>query len=91
LKTIYVTLSTGNEYLYQTLTGYLDTINPTDPTLTTPTSGSITSGTITLTWSAATDTGVGLSGYRWYVSSTGTFATISLSGFTTGVSTTLAT
>ncbi len=91
LKTIYVTLSTGNEYLYQTLTWYLDTTKPTDPTLLTPTSWSITSGVITFTWSWAIDTGVGLSGYRWYISSTGTFATISMSGFTTGVTTTLAT
>ncbi len=52
---------------------YVDTIAPTTTTLVTPNSGSTlcSSGATTFSWSAATDTGVGLSGYRYLITSSG--------------------
>ncbi|MFA6255912.1 MAG: right-handed parallel beta-helix repeat-containing protein [Candidatus Absconditabacterales bacterium] len=90
LKTIYVSLSTGNEYLSTTLTGYLDTTAPNTPSLTSPTSGATATGAFTLTWATVIDSGVGLSGYQYFVSTTGTFATLIKSGFTNATTTSVA-
>ena len=83
LKTIYVTLSTGNEYLTATLIGYLDTTAPSAPSLVRPVSWSITSGAFTLAWSTSTDTGIGLSWYQYFVSTSTGFASTVKSWFTT--------
>ena len=54
-----------------------DTLPPTTPTLVSPLSGIYLSGTTpSLAWTTATDTGVGLSGYIWQVSTGSTFASI---------------
>lgn len=82
-KILYVYLYTWSETKFTTLTGYLDITKPSDPTLSSPASGYVTTWTLTLSWSAATETGIWLSGYRWYISPDTAFATITLSGFTT--------
>ncbi|MCX6823260.1 MAG: right-handed parallel beta-helix repeat-containing protein [candidate division SR1 bacterium] len=83
IRTIYVYLYTGNESSFTTLIGYIDMTAPTSPTLSSPASGTvIAASTATLSWAAATDgAGIGLSGYRWYISDTDAFSSILLSGF----------
>lgn len=84
LKTIYVLLNTGTDSAYAVLTGYLDATAPSTPTLISPTSGSIVTGSINLDRSASSDAWAGLSGYRYFISTTWTFATVTTSWFVTG-------
>lgn len=70
LQTTDTTSTTG-----RTFTVYLDTTAPSIPVLTSPLSGAIASGAFSLMWSTATDTWVGLSGYQYFVSTTGTIGT----------------
>lgn len=91
LKSLYVLLSTGNQSLAKTLTWYLDTSAPSSPTLSSPTSGAITSWAFALGRSSATDTWVWISWYQYFISNTGTFSSIMLSGFTTTTTVNIAT
>ncbi|MFA5747875.1 MAG: right-handed parallel beta-helix repeat-containing protein [Candidatus Absconditabacterales bacterium] len=84
-KNIYVQFYTGNETTYNTgLSLILDSAGPTTPTLSSPTSGGNIIGTGNLIWSASVDSGVGISGYYCYVSTSPIFASNFTSGFTSG-------
>jgi hypothetical protein len=60
---------------------------PTAPTLTSPADGTtdVTPGTVTLTWSAATDAETDSLTYYWYLSTASDFSTIADSGTATGL------
>ncbi|HMS91830.1 MAG TPA: hypothetical protein PKC87_06400, partial [Candidatus Absconditabacterales bacterium] len=83
-KTIYITFLTGNQTYSINKSIVLDTTAPTIPILSSPISGEIISGTCTLNRSTVVDSGVGLSGYQYFIATTGTLGTgIISSGFTT--------
>lgn len=82
LKTVYVIFTnTSWEIITKTVTAYLDTSTPA-PILSTPASGTSANGAFNLMRSTLVDGGVGLSGYQYFVSTTGTFATVVKSGST---------
>ncbi|MCX6825055.1 MAG: leucine-rich repeat protein [candidate division SR1 bacterium] len=95
IKHIYLSFSNASgAVVSNTITIYLDT-TVNGPTLTSPTSGAtLTGATLTgafsLAWAASGTDAVGLSGYQYFISTTGTFATLVLSGTTTGTSTGIA-
>jgi len=90
-KNIYVTFTnTSWEVVSKIITVYLDTTAPSIPTLTSPISGGTASWVFTLTWSASTDAGVGISWYQYFVSTTGNFSSLAKSGFTTSTSAAIA-
>ena len=77
-----------NETLVYTQTIYLDTVGPSKPTLLTPASGATANpNNVALSWTIATDAGIGTSGYVYQLSKNSNFTTIALSGTTanTGV------
>ena len=84
LKRLYITFSTGSETTGITYTITLDTTAPTAPVLTSPINGNLATGGFALTWNTSTDTGVGLSGYYYFISTGSAFATLSKTGFVTG-------
>ena len=59
-----------------------DTIAPTIPILLSPISGAIVTGTVNLLRSGVVDTGVGMSGYIYQISTGSAFTTFITSGFT---------
>ncbi len=79
------TTTTGNIF-----TVYLDTTAPTLPNLLSPISGNTATGAFSLSWAPSTDTWVWLSGYQYFISTTGTFAHTIKSWFTTSNSVALA-
>lgn len=81
-KKIYFEATDGITTTWTTFTVILDTTVPTI-TLYNPSSGSVVSWAFMLLWSAAGTDAVGISGYRYYLSTTGTFTTVVKSGFTT--------
>jgi len=89
IKNIYLQVSDGIITTGKTFVSYLDTTAPSIPTLISPISGGIATGAFTLARSTSSDTGVWLSGYQYFLSRTGTFATLIKSWFTSTPSTTL--
>lgn len=74
-KDVFVTMTNSSgEYISKIFTLYLDTQAPV-PMLITPASGATITTPLTLTWNAWPDNNAGLSGYRYYVSTTNTFGT----------------
>jgi len=83
IKYVYITLSTGLDSVSYSLTFYIDTTPPSAPTLDYPTSWwTITTG-YTFVWDISTDAWVGLSGYRYWISTSSSFTTINKSWRTT--------
>ncbi len=60
----------------------LDTISPTNLTLLSPANGGTVTGTFTLDWSDAVDSGAGLSGYIYHIDNNSSFSSIDVSGST---------
>jgi hypothetical protein len=84
IKTIYVSFSTGSESTGKTYSITLDTSAPTAPSLSSPSDGASATGAFSLSWSASSDAGVGLSGYTYYISTGSDFASLVKTGFVTG-------
>ncbi|MCX6823185.1 MAG: myxococcus cysteine-rich repeat containing protein [candidate division SR1 bacterium] len=88
-NTLHSTFTTGACTYYEGVRYiYVDTIPPTTTTLVTPASGTnlCSSGASIFSWTAASDTGVGLSGYRYsIISSGGTIYSATVPANQTGV------
>jgi len=69
----------------------LDTISPTNLTLLSPANGGTVTGTFTLDWSDAVDSGAGLSGYVYHIDNNSGFASVDVSGSTINSTVTLTT
>lgn len=90
MKNLFVMLTnTSGEIIPKTFLVYLDTFSPI-PTLNSPVSGATVWGAFTLNRSSSLDSGIGNSGYRYYISTTPTFTTVVKSGFTTSTSASIA-
>lgn len=69
----------------------LDTVAPNNLTLLSPANGGTVTGTFTLDWSDAVDSGAGLSGYVYQIDNNSAFNSIDLSGTTANSTITIST
>ena len=90
-KTVYIAFWTGTESITIIKSIILDTTAPTLPILTSPTNGAAATGAFNITRSWSSDTGVGLSGYQYFVATTGTLGVwVIKSWFTTSTTVAIA-